>query len=179
MSGSPRVNVVVQIVPRARQRIVKGVPVLVLNLSGDFDVLPEKVELVLVGEEDALALVAPEKLVVTLDGTSLAEGPARTVPMRVRSQSVYNLPPGVGVDEGGLPRVFIRMHPSAPAPTPGVLDGGKNQPQTPVDEAGDSHGGQPGEDAGAAETRASEDEPKEPGDEPPKEGFRTGIPFLQ
>lgn len=108
--GEGRVSVSIDIVPKARQRVVRGIPILVVNLARPFEVLPESVDLVLVGEEAALENVDPSKLVVTLDGSSEAAGPPRSRQLDVEARNVYNLPPGVAVDESRLPSVFLRTH---------------------------------------------------------------------
>ncbi len=147
---------------------MKNIPILVLNLPGEFEILPEKVELVLVGEEEALSQVAPEKLVVTLDGRALDGEPAQTIPMRVVSQSVYNLPPGVGVDEGRLPRVFIRTHPKPVLPEPVVVPpvvvpiDGSATGTTPVDGESPMETGSPVDVGGPQPGKSDPSEPIEP-----------------
>ncbi|MDX9719164.1 MAG: CdaR family protein [Myxococcota bacterium] len=118
VSGSAKVTVRVDVVPKATERVVLGVPILVLELSRRFELLPSAVDLVLVGEEDALAQIEPARLVVTIDGSDEQEAPARTQQLTIGANNVHNLPPGVAVDEQRLPTIFLRTIPDDPPPVP-------------------------------------------------------------
>jgi hypothetical protein len=126
ISGSSKVVARVDIVPKATERMVLGVPILMLELSRRYELLPPAVDLVLVGEEDALAMLDPSKLVVTIDGSEEQDVPARSRQLTISAQNVHNLPAGVGVDEQRLPTIFLRTIPDDPPPPlpepPSVLE---------------------------------------------------------
>ncbi len=136
ISGSARVSVQIDIVPKARERVVLGVPLLAVNLDRPYEIIPSTIDLVLVGEDEALSHIDPAKLVVSIDGSEDQLAPPRSRQLQVSPQDVFNLPPGVGVNDSKLPTIFLRTLPEVVPEIPRPVLGPEEDPAAP-DEAPD------------------------------------------
>lgn len=120
IEGNDRVSVSVEIITRSRELVVKGIPIIVLDLAQPFELLPETVDVVLVGEDEALDSVDSSLLVVTIDGASESGKPPHSAQIEITTGDVHNLPPGVAVDGSRLPTIFLRTTPIPTRPEPPV-----------------------------------------------------------
>jgi hypothetical protein len=116
------VMVHVEILARSQSLRVSGVRVRALNLPRPHELAPDKVDLVLLGTPDALALVNTDQLFIAFDAEAELDAPPRDTPHRVLPEHILNLPEGVILDDARLPTVLLRTlpipEPPAPIPTP-------------------------------------------------------------
>jgi len=111
IEGIDRVSVSVEIITRSREVVAKKIPIIVLNLAQPFELLPQTVDVVLVGEDEALDSIDTSPLVVTIDGAPEGGKGPHSVQIDIKAEDVHNLPPGVAVDGARLPTIFLRTTP--------------------------------------------------------------------
>ena len=135
VNGSSMVQVEVEIVRKRDERVILGVPILVLNLTRPFQLIPSTVDLVLVGDEAALSQVDPSKIVVTIDASEEQDQPARTQSIKLGADKVFNIPDGVAVDGAEPPVVFLQTLPlPKPEPLPQILPQPASEDGSPAGE---------------------------------------------
>ncbi len=108
-TSSSQVKVTVNIVSTSRQHVVLGVPIIPLNLSINYEFVPSKVDLMLVGDEQALAKIDTSNLFITVDASKENELDSHARMLSAGDFSVPNLPSGVGFDESKLPSVLFKV----------------------------------------------------------------------
>ncbi|MBO4349968.1 MAG: YbbR-like domain-containing protein [Proteobacteria bacterium] len=106
---SDKVEVTVSIMAKSQQHVVLGVKIVPLNLSLIHEFVPEKVDLTLVGDEEALAKIDTSKLFVTVDASEDEEKGTHTRLLTGSDFQVPNLPQGVGFDEKKIPSVLLKV----------------------------------------------------------------------
>lgn len=127
VNGVSRISVRVEIASDAQRLVASGVPVVVLELSKPYEVLPEHLDIVLAGTDEALAKVDEEALAIVIDGSKESDQPPRSLQKRITRANIPNLPSGVTVDETTLHSVILRTF----AEPPPSLDGQDTDDQTP------------------------------------------------
>lgn len=115
IEGDPEIEIAIDIVPREQERLLEDVPVHMLDLSAPHEVVPRRVDLVLLGEEEALAQVDPQAVYVAFPVDAPLREPGRSSQLVITLDSVHNLPPGVVIDTVRAPSVVLWVLPE-PAP---------------------------------------------------------------
>ncbi len=124
---SSRVEVSVNIVSKAKQHVILGVPIVPLNLTKNHEFVPSTIDLTLVGDEESLAKIDPSHLFITIDASQDENQSTHARLIEQREIDVPNLPAGVGFDETKLPSVLLKVSDEHPKPRPNAA-----QPPHPV-----------------------------------------------
>ncbi|MFA5624245.1 MAG: YbbR-like domain-containing protein [Bradymonadales bacterium] len=111
---NPNVTVSVNIISKSTERTILGVPIVSLNLTQPHEFLPPKADLVLNGEEEALAKVEPSTLFIVVDGSEDEKLPAHARIIKITNANIPNLPPGVGVNADKLQSIILKTSPLPP-----------------------------------------------------------------
>ncbi|MBQ1267380.1 MAG: YbbR-like domain-containing protein [Proteobacteria bacterium] len=113
-----RVEVSVNIVSKAKQHVVLGVPIEPINLSKAHEFVPPTIDLTLVGDEEALSKVDTTHLFVTIDAAADNTQPTHSRLIEQREIMVPNLPTGVGFDESKIPSILLKVTDDVPIQPP-------------------------------------------------------------
>lgn len=107
----PNVTVSVGIVSKSKERVILGVPIVSLNLTQPHTFLPKTADLVLNGDEEALAKIEPGNLFVVVDGAEDEKLPPHARIIKITSANIPNLPPGVAINLDKLPSIILKTTP--------------------------------------------------------------------
>jgi len=108
-STSDRVEVTVNIVSKATQHVVLGVPIVPLNLTKTHELVPSTVDLTLVGDESSLAKIDTAHLFVTIDASQDDAQSTHARLLKPNEILVPNLPDGVGFDVTKFPSILLKV----------------------------------------------------------------------
>ncbi len=106
---SNRVEVTINIVSKATQHVVLGVPIVPLNLTKNHELVPATVDLTLVGDEASLSKIDTAHLFVTIDASQDDAQSTHARLLRPNEILVPNLPEGVGVDVTKFPSILLKV----------------------------------------------------------------------
>jgi len=146
VEGDPIITVEIEIVAKAQELVLEDVPVHLLDVTEPHELVPRRVDLVLVGEKDALSRVDPEEVYVAFEVSDEQQAPSRSSQLVIKPQNVHNLPPGVGLDTSRAPSVVLWMLPEPeppPEPTDGTLEDGTPDGPQPTDPTAPAPGESP------------------------------------
>ena len=116
-----RIEVSVNIVSKAKQHVVLGVPIEPLNLSKPYEFVPPTIDLTLIGDDEALSKVDTAHLFVTINAAADSVQPTHSRLIEQREVMVPNLPTGVGFDETKIPSILLKVRDEAePNPNPAL-----------------------------------------------------------
>lgn len=104
-----RIEVSVNIVSKAKQHVVLGVPIEPLNLSKAHEFVPPTIDLTLIGDDEALSKVDTTHLFVTIDAAADNTQSTHSRLIEQREIMVPNLPTGVGFDETKIPSILLKV----------------------------------------------------------------------
>ncbi len=113
-----KIEVSVNIVSKAKQNVVLGVPIEPLNLSKTYEFVPPTIDLTLIGDEEALSKVDTTHLFVTIDAAADNTQATHSRLIEQREIMVPNLPTGVGFDETKIPSILLKVTDDSGKKTP-------------------------------------------------------------
>lgn len=103
-----QVEVTVNIVSKSKQHVVLGVPIIPVNLTLNHEIVPDKIDLTLVGDDESLAKIDTSRLFATIDATrDDTESHIRL--LSGQDFEFSNLPDGVGVDRARIPTILLKV----------------------------------------------------------------------
>ena len=107
---SELVEVTVNIVSKSRQQVLPNVPVELLNLTSRYEIIPSRIDLTLVGDDEALSRVDASNLFVSVDASIDEMLGTHTRKLKTSDLSVSNLPEGVAVDTSAIPEILLKVY---------------------------------------------------------------------
>jgi YbbR domain-containing protein len=108
-ASTQNVEVTVNIVSKSKTQVLLGVPVVPLNLSQKFELVPPTIDLTLTGDDASLAKIDASRLFITFDASDDNTSQAHTRVLNNADFSVSNLPSGVSFDDTKLPSVMLKV----------------------------------------------------------------------
>ncbi len=108
-ADTQKVEVTVNIVSKSQNKVILGVPVVPLNLSQDYELVPPTIDLTLVGDEASLAKIDASRIFITVDASADNTAQAHTRTLNKDDFNVSNLPSGVAFDDTKIPTILLKV----------------------------------------------------------------------